>query len=198
MRQRMPSADDVLKNNPELARQFAAAAANQAGPGFGNFMGMAMGVPQGPAGPQGMGQGPQGVGSQGPNAGAFFGSSQQQMPNAPQVVASVEPPRATARREMRGPSSDVADILKTFEEVRRADMMGNMGGGMETVSQMPPPNMGLGIPPAMTMGPATAAAMELESVHSGDMGSLAESARTGGGRRRRKAAIVGNSLAINV
>jgi len=39
---------DVFKNNPQLAKQFAAAAANQAGPGFGNFMGAAMGVPQVP------------------------------------------------------------------------------------------------------------------------------------------------------
>ena len=40
------SADDILKNNPDLAKQFAAAAANQAGPGFGNFMNMAMGGAQ--------------------------------------------------------------------------------------------------------------------------------------------------------
>jgi hypothetical protein len=37
------STDDILKNNPDLARQFATAAAQQAGPGFGNFMNMAMG-----------------------------------------------------------------------------------------------------------------------------------------------------------
>jgi len=37
---------DIFKNNPDLAKQFAAAAANQAGSGFGNFMGAAMGVPQ--------------------------------------------------------------------------------------------------------------------------------------------------------
>jgi hypothetical protein len=47
LRAKMPSADDILKNNPDLARQFAAAAATQAGPGFGNFMSMAMGGPQG-------------------------------------------------------------------------------------------------------------------------------------------------------
>ena len=44
-RSKMPSMDDVLRNNPMLAKQMAAAAAQQAGPGFGNFMGMAMGVP---------------------------------------------------------------------------------------------------------------------------------------------------------
>jgi len=185
MRQRMPSAEDVLKNNPELARQFAAAAASQAGPGFGNFMGMAMGVPQqpqqqGPSGPQGMPSN-----STGPT-GAFFGSSQQQQQvNTPQVIASVEPPRGTARREMRGPTG-VDDILKTFEEVRRTEMMGPMGNGMEPMMQSQSPNQ-----------PATAAVMEMESLHSGDMNSVADSSKSGR-RRGRKAAVVGNSLSLNV
>lgn len=197
MRQRMPSADDILKKNPELARQFAQAAATQAGPGFGNFMGMMMnsGGPQ----PQTQGPaGPQGTESMGPT-GAFYGSSfsgGQQMPNSPQVVASVEPPRQTARKEMRGPSG-VDDILKTFEEVRRAETMGGMGNGMESVSQMAPPGMSTMVPPAMNQ-PAMNAVMEMESVMSGDMASQAESTRTGGGRRRRKAAISGNILSVNV
>jgi hypothetical protein len=199
MRQRMPSASDVLKNNPDLARQFAQAAASQAGSGFGNFMGMAMGaggagaggvgpqvVMQPPAGPQGMPSGP---------TGAFFGSSSvsasvERMPNPPQPMASVEAPRPTARKEMRGPSG-VDDILKTFEEVRRAETMGNMGGGMESVM---PPSINSGMPTQ----PAVNAAMEMESLHSGDLESAVGSTRTGGGRRRRKAAISGNTLAINV
>lgn len=202
MKQRMPSAADVLKNNPDLARQFAAAAANQAGSGFGNFMGMAMGATggpppqmQGPAGPQGT----ESMSPQGPT-GAFFGSSQQgisQMPNTPQVMASVEPPRQTARKEMRGPSG-VDDILKTFEEVRRAESMGSyQDNGIEGVPQMAPPNMSTMVPPAMNR-PAVNAVMEMESVASGDFASQAESTRTGGGRRRRKAAISGNILAVNV
>jgi hypothetical protein len=188
MRQRMPSAEDVLKNNPELARQFAAAAASQAGPGFGNFMGMAMGVPQQQQAPQQQGpSGPQGMpsNSTGPT-GAFFGSSQQQQQmNTPQVIASVEPPRGTARREMRGPTG-VDDILKTFEEVRRTEMMGPMGNGMEPMMQSQSPNQ-----------PATAAVMEMESLHSGDMNSVADSSKSGR-RRGRKAAVVGNSLSLNV
>lgn len=204
MRQRMPKAEDVLRSNPDLARQFAQAAASQAGSGFGNFMGMAMGAAGG--GPQPMTQGPagpQGMEAQGPSGqptGAFFGSSAaaaaaaREMPNAPQVMASVEPPRQTARREMKGPSG-VDDILKTFEEVRRAETMGGMGGGME--ASMPPPNMGMGIPPAMNQS-AMAAVMEMESLASGDLASQAESTRTGGRGRRRKAAITGNTLALNV
>lgn len=198
MKQRMPSAGDVLKNNPELARQFAAAAANQAGSGFGNFMGMAMNATGG--GPQAqmqMPSGPQGISPEA-TTGAFFGSSarEAQLPNTPQVVASVEPPRQTARREMKGPSG-VDDILKTFEEVRRNEVMGGMDGGMSSVPMMSPPTMNNMVPPAMNQ-PAVAAVMEMESIASGDIGSTTESTRTGGGRRRRKAAITGNTLAINV
>jgi hypothetical protein len=52
------------------------------------------------------------------------------------------------------------------------------------------------VPPAMNQ-PAVAAVMEIESLASGDIGSTTESTRTGG-RRRRKAAITGNTLQINV
>jgi hypothetical protein len=194
MKQRMPSAGDVLKNNPELARQFAAAAANQAGSGFGNFMGMAMNATGGAPQPQmQMPAGPQGISPEA-TTGAFFGSSS--MPNAPQVIASVEPPRQqTARREMKGPSG-VDDILKTFEEVRRQEVMGGLGNGME--STMAPPAMNNMVPPAMNNQSAIAAVMEMESIASGDIGSTTESTRTGGGRRRRKTAITGNTFAVNV
>ena len=93
MRQRLGQGmDNVLKNNPELARQFAAAAATEAGPGFGNFMGMAMGQPPQQA-PSGLAPPPQ----QGPT-GAFFGSSRQQggpvpQPLSPQNIAAAEPQR---------------------------------------------------------------------------------------------------------
>lgn len=108
LKSRMPSAEDVLRQNPELARQFAAATAQQAGPGFGNFMGMAMGQKQQPQ-PQ-----PQ-------QAGAFF-QGQQQQQRSPQAVASVEEPvKQTARREMKGPSG-VDDILNAFQEAREREL----------------------------------------------------------------------------
>ena len=185
MRQRLGQGmDNVLKNNPELARQFAAAAATEAGPGFGNFMGMAMGQPPQQA-PSGLAPPPQ----QGPT-GAFFGSSRQQggpvpQPLSPQNIAAAEPQRTTGRREMKGPSG-VDDILKTFEEVRRAEAVGNFE----------PPPMSMGLPPAMNQ-PAVQIAAEMESVHSGDLGSTTESTR-GGGRGRRRRQPVGNTLAINV
>ena len=98
-RQKMSNVDpsDIFRNNPQLAKQFAAAAANQAGPGFGNFMGAAMGMPQTP------------------QTGPFFQSVQ-----TPQNIAAAAP-SPVQRREMRGPSG-VDDILKTFQEVRANEL----------------------------------------------------------------------------
>jgi hypothetical protein len=196
------STDDILKNNPDLARQFANAAAQQAGPGFGNFMNMAMGGAGGNAAQQAA------PAAQG-GAGAFFGSSAQAasqaaqeaqararaevnfqaglgggmpMNSAGQQVASMEAPRQTARREMRGPTG-VDDILRSFEEARRNESM-----------------EGSAFPQAPTspqQQPATAAAIEIQSIASGDdIGSTTESARGGRGRRRR--APVGNSITLDV
>jgi Family of unknown function (DUF5767) len=169
LKSRMPSADDVLRQNPDLARQFAAAAANQAGPGFGNFMGMAMGQTQG---------GPQGAQAQG-STGAFFQASQ---PRAPQAVASVEASqpsvKQTARREMKGPTG-VDDILSAFQEAREREL--------NEVPQTSAPQS------------AVAAAVEIQSMASDDIQSAVESTRTGrtgGGRRRRQA--VGNTLSLSV
>jgi hypothetical protein len=172
-RSKMPSADDIFKKNPELAKQFAAAAAQQAAPGFGNFMGMAMGVP-----PQAAPQQPQGVPvNMGSGPGAFFNS-----PQVPQHVASAPPPMQTARREMSGPSG-VDDILRTFEEVRMAE------------EQMMP-NMPMR-PPVANTSPAMAAAEEIRSLHSDDMGSIATERTARGGRRRRQAPV-GNTVSLNV
>jgi hypothetical protein len=98
---KMPGMDDILKQNPDLARQFAQAAATQAvGPGFANFVGM--GMPQ--------------------------GQQQQRQPMRPEPEAFVQqnnseswsaerppsPAVQTARREMKGPTG-VEDILRAFE-----------------------------------------------------------------------------------
>lgn len=97
---RMPGMDDILRNNPDLARQFAQAAASQAvGPGFANFVGLggggrrpSMGAQQTPPPPMGGMSG--GIGS---------------------MFESAAPPQPTARREMRGPSG-VEDILRTLNQ----------------------------------------------------------------------------------
>ena len=187
-RSKMPNMDEVLKRNPELARQMAAAAASQAGPGFGNFMGMAMGVPQG----QGQGQGqsqPQAFPANGgpgnfhpatAPTGAFNGASF----NTPMSQPEPSPQRQTVRREMSGPSG-VDDILRTFEEVRRAE---NEAAAI--------PQMASGY----ATQPAVAAAMNSGSPDDGL--SHAESAMTGntssGRRRRRAQPAVGNTLSLNV
>ena len=175
---------DIFRNNPDLAKQFAAAAANQAGPGFGNFMGAAMGVPQGP--PMSMPQMPQGP-------GAFYQSSNAPvappMPQIPQSMAAQNAP-PVQRREMRGPSG-VDDILKTFQEVRAADLESN-------------PLMMPQASPVFTQQPAMQAINEIASIHSrqDDEMSQLESVRTGatGQRRgRRKAAIpVANTMTLNL
>jgi len=185
LRSKMPSMDDILKKNPDLARQMAGAAASAAGPGFGNFMNMAMGGAQ-PAAAGGA------AGGAGP--GAFFASSAAAagaVPlQTPQTVAAVEPPR-TARKEMSGPRGvDVNDILKTFEEARSQQQNTFMtqpdfsDNGMRDALQTP------------TTQPAVMAAVEMQSLASDDIGSTTESTRTGGRVRRRKA--VGNTFSINV
>jgi hypothetical protein len=201
-RSKMPSMDDVLRRNPELARQMAAAAAQQAGQGFGNFMGMAMGMPQptqtvngaptngfpGNGGPPPMGPNPT---TQTPmtQSGAFYSASGSPPIMTPQPVINQQPQRpTTVRREMSGPSG-VDDILKTFEEVRRAEM--TMNNTMEPTT-------------GFSTGPAVAATMSgaISVISAEDMMSQAESQRTGNtapGRRRRKAQVpVGNTISLNV
>jgi len=196
-RNKMPNMDDVLRNNPELARQMAAAAAQQAGPGFGNFMGMAMGVqpPQGFAGnggpPQQMPAGPIPLGpnpSPVANTGAFFAASaatpmQIGLQREELQVPQQQPQRPTARRDMSGPSG-IDDILRTFEEVRRAESVASSVPQVATGS---------------ATQPAIAAAMSVVSAD--ELVSQADTSRTGpGGRRgrRRAQAPVGNTYALNV
>ena len=166
LRSRMPNVDDVLRNNPDLARQVAGAAASQAGPGFGNFMNMAMNSGKAAASPL-----PTSAANQMFNA----------PPNAPQNIAAVEPPSNQVRREMKGPSG-VDDILKTFEDARKNDIY----MAPESVSSV--------------NQPAMAAAVELQSIHSEEVMSQAESTRTGGGRGggRRRRMPVGNSVSLSV
>ena len=164
LKSRMPNVDDVLKNNPELARQVAGAAAAQAGPGFGNFMNMAMNTGRAPAAPV-----PTSAASQMFNA----------PPNAPQSVAAAEPPSGRMRKEMQGPVG-MDDILKTFEEARQRDVF-VMPEQISSVVQ-----------------PAVSAISEIQSLHSEEIMSQAESTRTGRGGGRRKRAPVGNSVSLAV
>ena len=186
-RSKMPTMDEVLKRNPELARQMASAAAQQAGPGFGNFMGMAMGV-QPPQPPQSFpaNGGPANYSPSVGPAGAFMAASSampmaaNEGPQGPQVQ------RQTARRDMTGPTG-VDDILKTFEEVRRAEM---------EAASIPQPASGYSTQPAVAAAMNSAA-----SVVSAEDIMSQESGRTSGTsnrRRRRAQPPVGNTIALNV
>jgi hypothetical protein len=217
-RAKAPSMDDIFAQNPALRAQFAQAAAQSAGPGFGNFMGMAMGGgAQQQQQPQMQQQAPGGPG------GMFFQSPmappQTQMPMAsmPQSSAAADAPRVV-RKEMRGPAG-VDDILKTFQEVRQAEVNygSTMGGGMMGGGMMGSPMGGPGGPGGFGMpldgispfstaasqtfnAPAMMAAAEMQSIASDDLGSVGTSAtgNTRGGARKRKGVPIGNTVTLNV
>ena len=118
-----------------------------------------------------------------PGPGAFFGSSQ--MPNMPMNMASQQQ-QQPRRREMKGPTG-VDDILRTFEEVRRAE---------ESPTTFVPP------PPMPDQRPAVVAASEIQSQVSADeLGSIA-TGKTGtnrrGNNRGRGRQQVQNELTLDV
>ena len=102
---RMPGMDDILRNNPDLARQFAKAAATESvGPGFANFVSMGLG--RGSTENRPPERSPEPMGDDLRGMGGF---------EAPTGMA----PPVTARREMRGPTG-VDDILRTLNAVGEA------------------------------------------------------------------------------
>ena len=152
------SMEELFRQNPELAKQFAAAAAAQAGPGFGKFIGATVGVQQAPApysNPN--------VADPGP--GAFFGS--------PQNIAAREPP-PVQRREMRGPTG-VDDILRTFEEVRQAEQQANQNNAFP-----PPSSSSAMMSEIQSVHSGGGGGDDQGSVATGKTGGR----RQGGGRRR--------------
>lgn len=181
-RSKMTNVDptDIFKNNPQLAKQFAQAAAQQAGPGFGNFMGAAMGVPQQPQYAQQMNSGPFNQASNGM-------APPMQMPQSSYAQQSQPQPQ---RREMKGPSG-VDDILKTFQEVRNAELEINP-------ISIPAPE------PSYYQQPARQAAFEISSINTtplSDVGS--DATRTGStgqraNRRRKVQTPVGNTMTLNL
>ena len=152
---RMPGMDDILRKNPELAKQMAKAAAEQAvGPGFANFV--SMGMPSGPPQSRGPPSHPsayrQSQPSQPPPMEQEEDSHDMFMPPMGSGIGAPIPnldPRggvgpATARREMRGPSG-VDDILNTLQAAGNtparsvpstsgidADEIASVGSGMTT------------------------------------------------------------------
>jgi hypothetical protein len=111
------------------------------------------------------------------------------MPQMPQSMAAQNAP-SLQRREMRGPSG-VDDILKTFQEVRSAELESN--------PLMMPSSQSI-----FTQQPAMQAASEIASIHSRQEDELSDlqSVRTGATsqrRGRRKAAVpVANTMTLNL
>jgi hypothetical protein len=144
---KMPGMDDILKKNPELARQMARAAAEQAvGPGFANFVSMGMPGGGGVGGGGGMPSAaarmpPPPMPMSAPRA-AMYEEDERPPMMAPMgggmggPIPSLDPRGSmdvgsapmTARREMRGPTN-VDDILQTL----------NMSGRGAPDRSVPPP-----------------------------------------------------------
>ena len=180
-----PSVESVLRSNPELARQVAAASMAQAMPGMANFVQANGGGGFGSANQASMRTGSASAQQENPmmsqGTGAFFGSGRTA--EVPQNYAA-QPAQQTARKEMRGPAG-VDDILKTFQSVRMA----------ETDNRPPTPPMSQQIP----MSAAMAAAIDMQSVASEDFRSVMSDQTAGGTvRRKRRAPPVGNSISLNV
>jgi hypothetical protein len=173
--------NDIFRNNPQLAKQFAAAAAQQAGPGFGNFMGAAMGVPTPSSAP------PSSAPSMQPNTGPFYQASNIM---TPQSIAATAP-SSGPRREMRGPSG-VDDILKTFQEVRSAEL------DLNPISLSIPQNMEQPVIQAMSeiSSHASTPRSDMSSL-TGRFSQVGSTAR-GGRARRRATAPVENTVTLNL
>ena len=114
----LPGMDDIMRQNPELMQQFTSAAVNsmrEDHPGFGNFMGMAMG---GTPSTQRM---PPPMPRANPANRPDIGMSRGRRPEFPDAVNmenvfnSVEKTTRKPRREMKGPEniSDILSGLKT-------------------------------------------------------------------------------------
>jgi hypothetical protein len=170
---RMPGMDDILRKNPELAKQMARAAAEQAvGPGFANFMSMAPNnsrVQEPPRNIPQMDLMPEATMEFMPPMGANIG---RPIPNVdPRGDVNIGSQPVTARREMRGPTG-VEDILRTLETA--------------------------GQPPSRTM-PATA--IDAEDLGSVMSGQTTDTQRKAGISRRRKPTVtqaMGSTLTLNV
>lgn len=178
-----PSVESVLRSNPELAKQVAAASMAQAMPNMANFIqangGGGGGSSFGSANQPSMRTGPGSAAQPQENpTGSFFGNGRTA--EMPQNI-SAQYASQTARKEMRGPAG-VDDILKTFESVRRAESAGER---TQSSQQIP-------------MSAAMAAAIDMQSVESDDFRSVMSDQTMGGSRRKRRAPPVGNSISLNV
>ena len=185
----IPGMADVLNENPELQRQFAAAMMAKMGGGLGNFMAAAGGM----GGPPGGGGG----GSGGPPHPGLG------IPTFNVASASVQPPpmqqgdAPRARREMHGPSG-VDDILRAFEAERATTSVPVMGSAAPVFSPIgPPPSPPVG-PSVMRAGVGTSIDPLAEFMEDSQSVGTTSTANTERRRGRRRPAPVGATLNLNV
>ena len=181
----IPGMADLLNENPELQRQFAAAAAAKMG-GLGNFMNAASGFAPPPRPPQ-----PMGFSMDAPQP------RETRVPFNMAAAAAEEMPRV--RREMRGPSG-VDDILKAFEAERAAAQDVSVAEQHSTVftPSGPPPTP----PRDGRYGVGTSADPLSEFMNMSDTQSVGTESTMNPerrrGRRRTVIAPVGATLDLNV
>ena len=184
----IPGMADLLNENPELQRQFAAAAAAKMG-GLGNFMNAASGFAppprQPPPQPMGFSMEPPGM--------------QPRESRVPFNMASGAEEVPRVRREMRGPSG-VDDILKAFEAERAAAQDVAVAAQHSTVftPSGPPPTP----PRDGRQGVGSSADPLAEFMNMSDTQSVGTESTMNPerrrGRRRNVAAPVGATLNLNV
>lgn len=204
----IPGMSDLLHENPELQRQFAAAAAAKMG-GLGNFMQAAGGMGSGFGGPGGGGgAGPDpmamgmGVPPPSPPRQASSGRTPFNMASNATVPSADEAPKA--RREMRGPTG-VDDILKAFEAERmiqaNTNPISGHNAGVFTPSGKPPT-------PPRTMNVLREGVGSMSDPMADFLAGMDDGASIGSGstmnterrrgRRRAVATPVGATLNLNV
>jgi hypothetical protein len=195
----VPGMAELLHENPELQRQFAAAAAAKMG-GLGNFMNAASGFGGGP-GPSPMGAPYPQEPPQAPRTGA-----NTRMPFNVSATAVHEMPQNQGpklRREMRGPTnSGVDDILKAFEAERQQQQQPNVAAQHASIftPSGPPPTPPRGVSIVREgLGSSSDPLNEFsigDSQSEGTEGTMNTERRRG--RRRAVVAPVGSTLNLNV
>ena len=190
----IPGMSDLLNENPELQRQFAAAMAAKMGGGLGNFMSAAGGFGSGSSGPSGPGPAPMGA----PAEPARTAENTRMPFNVAASAVDSQPPAARARREMRGPTG-VDDILKAFEVERQqaaAPPISSQHSSVFTPSGPPP------TPPRSNGRDGVGTSSDPLSEFMIDSGSVGTESTMNTerrrGRRRAAAAPVGVTLNLNV
>jgi hypothetical protein len=196
----VPGMSDLLNDNPELQRQFAAAMAAKMGGGLGNFMSAASGFPQSTGPSPVNGPVPMGMGAPPPSPPRGGMSGRSPFNNA--AAAEEASVGSRVRREMRGPAG-VDDILKAFETERLVQQNPIAGQHAGIFAPSGPPPVSAGGVHVLREGVGGASDPMSDFIsHIDDNGSIGGGSTMNTerrrGRRRAVAAPVGEVLNINI